>query len=134
MKKGLVILVLTLSFFGFVSLVRADSVQGSTIVSLAGDNAQNCKALFGNPDKAGDFAYYLQIILDVIKYAGIVLCIVLSVVDWFKALLGEDKEMYKPLAKKMAARVFYAVALWFLPAIVKTLLTLLDVYGICGIG
>lgn len=134
MKKGLVIFVLMLSFFGFVSLVSAESVQGSELIYLAGDNAKKCTALFGDPNKAGDFAYYLQIILDIMKYAGIVLCIVLSVVDWFKALLGEDKDMYKPLAKKMAARVFYAVGLWFLPAIVKTLLTLLDVYGTCGIG
>ena len=134
MKKGLVILVLMLSFFGFASLASADSLHGSEIVSLADDYATKCTALFGDPNKAGDFAYYLQIILDIMKYAGIVLCIVLSVVDWFKALLGDDKDMYKPLVKKMAARVFYAVGLWFLPAIVKTLLTLLDVYGTCGIG
>lgn len=134
MKKGLVIFVLVLSFFGFVSLVRADVVHGSEIIALAGSNADKCDALFGDPSKAGDFAYYLQIALDIIKYAGIVLCIVLSVVDWFKALLGEDKELYKPLAKKMAARLFYAVALWFLPIVVENLLTLIDVYGTCGIG
>ncbi len=134
MKKGLVILVLVLSFFGFLSLVKADTVSPDSIIYLAGSNADKCDALFGDPNKAGDFAYYLQIALDIIKYAGIVLCVVLSVVDWFKALMGDDKDMYKPLAKKMAARLFYAVALWFLPIIVKTLLTLLDVYGTCGIG
>ena len=134
MKKGLVILVLILAFFGFMSLVSASSMHGSEVIYFAPNNADKCTALFGDPNKAGDFAYYLQIILDIIKYAGIVLCVVLSVVDWFKALLGEDKDMYKPLVKKMFARIFYAVALWFLPAIVKVLLTLLDVYGTCGIG
>lgn len=129
MKKSLVIMVIVMCFFAFTSVVFAADVQ-----SFAGNTAQNCRALFGDPSKAGDFAYYLQIILDVIKYAGIVLCIVLTVVDFFKALLGEDKELYKPLTKKMFTRFFYAVALFFLPAIVKTLLTLIDVYGTCNIG
>lgn len=134
MKKVLVIFVLMLSFFSFISLVNADAKVSGEVIYFAKNISDNCNALFGDPNKAGDFAYYLQIILDIIKYAGIVLCIVLSVVDWFKALLGEDKDMYKPLVKKMAARIFYAIALWFLPVIVEVLLTLLDIYGTCGIG
>lgn len=130
MKKSLVIMVIVMCFFAFTSVAFASS----EVQMLANNTAQNCRALFGDPNKAGDFAYYLQIILDVIKYAGIVLCIVLTVVDFFKALLGDDKELYKPLTKKMFARFFYAVALFFLPAIVKTLLTLIDVYGTCNIG
>lgn len=130
MKKSLIISLVVVSFFAFASVAFAFDET----MMLANNTAQNCRALFGDPNKAGDFAYYLQIILNVIKYAGIVLCIVLTVVDFFKALLGDDKELYKPLTKKMFARFFYAVALFFLPTIVKALLTLIDVYGTCNIS
>lgn len=105
--------------------------DGGTIQVL--DTAKECDAMFGDPEKPGDLAYYLQKILDVIKYAGIVLCIFLTIVDFAKALLGDDKEMYKPLAKTAFNRLCYAVVLFFLPSIVKTLLMLIDVYGTCGI-
>ena len=95
---------------------------------------EKCDALLGDPNKVGTVAYYLQIMLDVIKYAGIVLCIVLTIVDFTKAILGEEKDMYKSLAKKAFARLMYAVVLFFLPTIVKTLLFLIDVYGTCGIA
>jgi len=106
--------------------------NGGTVQALAiGDD---CDAMFGDPDNEGSLAYYLQMILDIMKYAGIVLCIFLTIVDFAKALLGEDKEMYKPLAKTAMTRLAYAVMLFFLPAVVKTLLTLIDVYGTCGIS
>ena len=106
--------------------------NGGTISYLATD--KECDAMFGDPDKPGDLAYYLQKILDIIKYAGIILCILLTIVDFAKALLGDDKEMYKPLAKTAFNRLCYAVMLFFLPAVVETILSLIDVYGTCGIS
>lgn len=97
-------------------------------------NDAQCKSLFGNPKTKGTLAYYLQFALEVIKYLGIVLCIVLTVVDFAKALLGEEKEMYKPLAKKGFSRLIYACLLFFLPILVKVVLELVGVYGTCGIG
>ena len=93
-----------------------------------------CSSLFGDPNNKKDLAWYLQLALDIIKYVGIVLCIVLTIVDFAKALLGEEKEMYKPLAKKAILRMVYAVCLFFLPIFVKTILLLIGVYGTCGIG
>lgn len=134
MKKSLMIIVVLLVFFSSFLKVSAASFPMTDEVHVLANESAKCKALFGDPDKAGDLAYYLQTILDIIKYAGIVLCIVLSVVDFFKAIMGEDKDMYKPVVNKMFLRLFYAVALFFLPIIVKTLLTLLDIYGTCNIG
>lgn len=93
-----------------------------------------CDSLFGDPANKKSLAWYLQLALDVIKYVGIVLCIVLTIVDFAKALLGEEKDMYKPLAKKALLRMVYSVCLFFLPIFVKTLLLLIGVYGTCGIG
>ncbi|MBE6155313.1 MAG: hypothetical protein E7164_00980 [Firmicutes bacterium] len=95
---------------------------------------KECDALFGDPEQPGDLAYYLQKVLDVMKYLGIILCIVLTIVDFGKAILGEDKDMYKPLAKTAFNRLCYAVMLFLLPTIIETILRLIDVYGTCGIS
>ena len=122
MKKKLLIIVLLCT----VAFVAVN-------VNAAG-LSQTCNSLFGNPQNKGTVAYYLQLALDIMKYLGIILCIVLTIVDFVKALFGEDKDMLKSLSKKGLKRIFYAVALFFLPIIVKTLLTLVDIYDTCGIS
>lgn len=139
MKKIILMFITFVILFLGMSTVSAKGNFGDTLLENGGTiqvlaTEKECNAMFGDPDKPGDLAYYLQKILDVIKYAGIVLCIVLTIVDFAKALLGEDKEMYKPLAKTAFNRLMYAVMLFFLPAIVKTILLLIDVYGTCGIS
>lgn len=139
MKKTILIFTALIIMFiglGTVSAVEKSSENiyeiSDTMQILA--NNSDCDSMFGDPDKPGDLAYYLQKILDIIKYAGVILCIFLTIVDFAKAILGEDKEMYKPLAKTAFNRLCYAVMLFFLPAVVKTLLTLIDVYGTCGLS
>ncbi|MBE6148449.1 MAG: hypothetical protein E7167_03025 [Firmicutes bacterium] len=139
MKKiTLLFLALFTMFLGLTS-VSAHEKQGEILMQneetmevLANVSAE-CKSMFGNPNEDGTLAYYLQMILDIIKYAGIVLCILLTIVDFAKALLGDDKEMYKPLAKTAFTRLAYAVMLFFLPMVVKTILLLIGAYDTCGI-
>ena len=139
MKKMILIFATIIVLFLGMNTVSAEEKYNGNIYELS-DTMQvlatnkECDAMFGDPDKPGDLAYYLQKILDIIKYAGIILCIFLTIVDFAKAILGEDKEMYKPLAKTAFNRLCYAVMLFFLPAVVKTLLTLIDVYGTCGLS
>ena len=104
-------------------------------VYLAGSMTEDpqCKYLLGDPDTEGNLAYYIQKALDIIKYVGIILCIVLTSVDFAKALFTNDKDMLKPLSKKAFSRLVYVVMLFFLPIIVKTLLSLIGAYGTCGI-
>lgn len=139
MKRIILLLLFTFSilFFG-LSIVNAKDnysfANSSEFQYFADSSSTQCKALLGDPSKSGSVAYYLQFILDIIKYAGIVLCIFLTTVDFAKALLGDDRDMHKSLAKKAFARLIYAVMLFFLPIIVKAFLMLIDVYGTCGIG
>lgn len=137
MKKTILLLIVTLTFFIGLSTVSAQEnalelIPNSGEVQLLA--SADCNSMFGNPNKDGTLAYYLQLILDVVKYAGIVLCILLTIVDFFKALLGDDKEMYKPLSKTAMTRLAYAVMLFFLPAVIRTILLLLGAYDTCGIG
>lgn len=138
MKKAIILFLAVFTLFSSVLTVSAQESyeylsNGETKEVLANVSAE-CKSMFGNPNTEGSLAYYLQMILDIIKYAGIVLCIFLTIVDFAKALLGDDKEMYKPLTKTAFARLAYAVMLFFLPAIIKTLLLLLGAYDTCGIS
>lgn len=142
MKKTILLLFTILTLFIGLSCIEAKEVELSDntkeVILLDNNTGKKgdaqCDSLFGDPEKKGTLAYYLQFALDVIKYVGIVLCVVLTVVDFAKALLSEEKELYKPLAKKAFQRLMYAVCLFFLPIIVKLLLELVDVYGTCGIG
>jgi hypothetical protein len=139
MKKIILLLAFTLLLFSFgIKKVNAkESVTLSyDIKYLANDKSEfdkECNNLLGNPKTKGSVAYYLQMALDIIKYVGIVLCIVLTIIDFAKALFTDDKEMYKPLSKKAFARLIYAVMLFLLPYIVSMVLTLLEVYGTCNI-
>lgn len=124
MKKLLLIIsILSIFAFGTITVKAAEMTH---------DEA--CASLLGNPANDGSVAHYVQLALNIIKYAGIILCIVLTIVDFAKALFGEDKDMLKNLSKKGLHRLFYAVALFFLPIIVKTILTLIDIYDTCGIS
>lgn len=91
------------------------------------------QSILGNPKKVGSVAYYLQTILDIIKYIAIVLCIVLTIYDFSKALFSEDKDIVSPLVKKAFTRLIFTILLFFLPIIVKALLSLIGVYSTCSI-
>ena len=137
MKRTIIIFLTIFMFCGSIMPVFAKKIEvlsdeTKTVEALANISAE-CDSMLGNPEDDDELAYYLQMALEIIKYAGIILCIVLTIVDFAKALLGEDKEMYKPLAKTAFTRLAYAVVLFFLPAIVNTLMLLLGAYDTCGI-
>ena len=46
--------------------------------------ATDCDSLFGNPDDDTSVAYFLQQIFNIMKYAGPILCLVLSITDFVK--------------------------------------------------
>lgn len=96
----------------------------------------NCSALFGNPDDPNkkDLAYWLQWILNVMKYIAIIALLVLSTLDFFKAIIEEDKATLKKTGLKTAKRFVFAVLMFFLPIIVDLIMTMLGAYGTCGIG
>ena len=160
MKKVIVIGFISFIFILGVKEVNAmntSDVYGGSVSYFAGEaltpdgthsgsceeraDTDNCAALLGDPaddgtcsgKNHGSLAYYLQKGLDIIKYIGIILCIVLTTVDFFKALLSNDKDMLKPLSKKAFSRLIYAVALFFLPIIIKVLFFVVGLYGTCGI-
>lgn len=100
-------------------------------ISLAADR---CDSIFGDPDDHTSVAYWLQWVLDVIKYVAIAALLVLSTMDFIKALVSNDKDAVKKAGTTTAKRFIYCVLIFFLPIIVDFLMTLFGAYGTCGLG
>ena len=129
MKKGIKkILFLSITFlflFSFSLNVNASVIENDftrNIVVAAGDN---CPAL-GDPTNSQYPAYWLQEILNIMRYVAIVALLVLVTTDFVKAVARNDKDALK--------RFIYCVILFFVPIIVNFIMNLFGVYGSCGIG
>ena len=129
-----VYLLLFLSFFIFMTPVKALSsneiVDSSTMLLIE----ENCDSIFGDPNKDGDFANYLQQIFNVFKYLAPALVIVLSIVEFIKAAASDDKDALIKAGKKTGIRIALAISLFFIPGLINFLFEKLGWYGTCGIG
>ena len=127
-------ILLFLSFFIFMTPVKAysssDVVDSSTMLLIE----EKCDAMFGDPNKEGDFANYLQQIFNVFKYLAPALVIVLSIVEFIKAAASDDKDALMKAGKKTGIRIVLAISLFFIPGLINFLFDKLGWYGTCGIG
>ena len=80
-----------------------------------------CESIF-----TGDLQQYLEKIFSIMKYLGIVLCIGLSIVDFVKAILDDDKNALNKITKRVLTRLLLVALLFFLPTIVNFIVTLID--------
>ena len=108
------------------------------VIRLANTPDLKCENIFGEVDENGDFApetlgYWLKWILDIIKYIAIVALIVLSSVDFFKAMISNDKDAMKKAQSTTIKRFIYAILIFFLPIIIEILMKQFGVTGTCGI-
>lgn len=133
--RSIYILFIVLTFSIFISNVNAlskNEVMNSSINVL--EVQENCEAVFGDPEKEGDFAHYLQQIFNVMKFLAPALVIVLSIIEFIKAAASDDKDALMKSTKKTGIRLFLALLLFFLPTVINFLFELLGWYGTCGIG
>lgn len=97
------------------------------------DEAENCDAILGDPKKDGTIANFLQQAFTIISYAGPILCLVLSIMDFAKAAASQDKDALVKTGKKTIKRIVLALILFFLPVLINFLFPLFGWYGTCGI-
>ena len=96
--------------------------------------SSNCDSLFGSPTNPNDFAYYLQIIFDVMKFAGIIIAVIMTILDLTK-MISEQKDLdYASFGKKTLKRILYAVLIFVLPNLLTYLFNIIGLYGTCGIN
>ena len=92
-----------------------------------------CEYILGDPNKQGDFAYYLDITFRFIKFAAPILLICVSIFDYIKVIASGDADSINKTNKKTLIRLIFTLLLFFLPIIISFLLTLLGAQGSCGI-
>jgi len=134
------------SFTFNVSATSINKIENSSILAyepedLTGITSNNnansddkCDAIFGDPKDKEDPAYWMQWILNVMKYIAIVALLALVTMDFFKALVSNDKDALKKAGSTAAKRFIYCVMIFFLPIIVDLIMSLFGAYGTCGIG
>lgn len=73
-----------------------------------------------------DLLTYIEKILSLMKYAGIVLCIGLTIVDFAKAIIGDDKDALNKITKKAFIRIILVALLFFLPTLINFVLNIVN--------
>lgn len=81
------------------------------------DIAENCKSILGDPNVEKSPAWYMSIVFSVIRYASIILLIVLSVMDFVGAIASQDNDIIKKAVSKLMRRAILSVIIFVLPTI-----------------
>ena len=126
MKKSVIFMFLF--FVGTFFVLNLTTVNAASMFSLL-DVASECSEVID-----AEVYEFLQQIFDVIKYAGPLLCLVFSVIDFVKAAASQDKDALTKAGKTTGKRVVYALILFFIPTLIDFLFPLLGWVGTCGIG
>lgn len=117
-----------LFFIGTFLLINIGDVNAASFTYLL-EGAADCEEIID-----AEVWEFLQQVFNVIKYAGPILCLVLSVSDFVKAAASQDKDALVKATKTTGKRVVYALVLFFIPTLINFLFPLLGWVGTCGIG
>lgn len=115
------------------SVLEKINVKNDLVRVVVSAENENCPA-FGGPNIETDPAYWIQWILNLMKYMAIIALLVLVISDFLKALVENDKDALKKAGSKALKRFIYCVLLFFLPTIISLIMTMFGAYGTCGIG
>lgn len=99
------------------------------------DKNADCNSLLGSTKDKESVAWLLQQILNYAKILGPILVVILSSMDFAKAIVASDDDNMKKAQKKLVVRLCAAVALFFIPTLVSVLLTIFGITTdqICGL-
>lgn len=99
------------------------------------DGDTDCNSLLGDVKDPESVAWLLQQLLNYIKILGPILVVILSSVDFAKAIMVSDDENMKKAEKKLMIRLVLAVALFLIPTLVSVLLNIFGITtdGLCNL-
>ena len=95
----------------------------------------DCNSLLGSTEDEESVAWLLQQILNYVKILGPILVVILSSLDFAKAIITSDDDSMKKAEKKLVIRLVLAVALFLIPTLVSVLLNIFGITTdeICGL-
>ena len=108
--------------------VISDSINSNSevaVISSLKDNKE-CKGILGNPDNEDSVAWFLVKILNYLRLLGPLMVLVLSSLDFAKAILTSDDESLKKAQSSLITRLILAALLFVLPTLIEVIL---DIFG-----
>lgn len=134
MLKRMILLSMVLFCTFFITKPEyVEAYSGDVIYKLESES-ESCEGILGSPSNENSVAYFLQQVLTIMKYAGPILCLVLSISDFVKAAASQDKDALSKATKTTGKRIVLAMILFFIPVLVNFIFPLLGWYGTCGIN
>ena len=105
------------------------------VVKKYDENLEKCSSCeLSNYNKSDDGKKKMIIIIVVaIAVIGIIALLVLTTLDFIKALAQNDKDALKKASNTAIKRFIYCILLFFTPMIVEFLMSLFGAYGTCGV-
>ena len=104
--------------------------QGKESLSYNGAQGAACTdTILGDPSDSDSVAWLLQQIFNYLKILGPMVILVMSAIDFTKAIIAGDDETMQKCYKRLITRLILAVALFVVPTLVEVLL---DAFGLTG--
>ncbi|HIR59216.1 MAG TPA: hypothetical protein IAB38_04120 [Candidatus Onthousia excrementipullorum] len=108
-----------------------EKINGTISSSDFNNPAIGCDSIFSNEE--GTIGWMLNIILNYIKIIGPILVVLLSAIDFIKAVVGTDEKAMKEAQSKLVIRLVAALCLFLVPTLVQLLLSFINATA-CTIG
>ena len=114
-------------------VVNEGFLYTGNLVQIADCSGQN--AVLGNVNDPDSVAWLLQKLLDYARLIGPFIVLIMSSLDYLKAVLNSDDDSLKKANKKLVTRLILIVALFLLPTSVSVLLNVLGFtsHEVCGL-
>lgn len=122
-----------LALFSFKLNVSASTLMTDVGVSSAIIHSFADYSSVLGTDSPGQPLYYINIVLDVIRYAAIICLLGFSIADFVKAIVSDDKDALKKAGTTTMKRFIYCVMIFFLKIIINFLLDLFQLTGMIGV-
>lgn len=109
----------------------------SSVLNIALGSQSGCQTIFidssGNKTALADF---LDQLFDLIRYLTVAIVIILSTMDYIKAITNHDDKALKNATNRAIRRCIIGLIIFFLPYLLKILFQLFGLYNLdtCGIG
>lgn len=104
--------------------------QAKESLSYNGALGASCTdTILGDPADENSTAWLLKQIFNYLKVLGPMIILVMSAIDFTKAIIAGDDDTMQKCYKRLITRLILAVALFVVPTLVEVLL---DVFGITG--
>ena len=95
---------------------------------------KKCEDIFGNINDKTSTIYFMQQIYNVFKFGVPLLCVVLSIFEFVKAVASQDKDALSKATKRTLIRVILTFVLFIIPVLIDFIFPLLGFEGTCGIS